>query len=247
MKRFIIEKPWWVTVVLLLFANGIVFGGWLPDATALTWLASSIAVLIWRNNAKQELQRMRGQQISTPPAVRDLPGPVRQPTVWVQPPGQHMPDVQWRPFAADPSPRRVSRAGQSLAELVQSMQVMQPVEPLDDQIEVAGETHYIRNIKAVFREAGRAITSGGTTLREVPAVLVPEPWNEHDENAVAVMIGTRHVGYLPQGDALEYSRVLVPLAQQGLLAAARARVWAKDDGAVWARVTVMATPPEYFG
>jgi hypothetical protein len=30
----------------------------------------------------------------------------------------------------------------------------------------------------------------------VRCILVPEPWSEHDPNAVAVMVGQNHVGYL---------------------------------------------------
>lgn len=72
MKRFIIERPGWVAVLLLLVANGIVFGGWLPGATALTWIASSIAVLVWRNNERQRMLAGRP--------------PVQQPARFVGPP-----------------------------------------------------------------------------------------------------------------------------------------------------------------
>ncbi|MFT4227955.1 HIRAN domain-containing protein [Micropruina sp.] len=68
MKRFIIEKPWWVTVLLLLLVNGILFGGWIPDAAALTWVVSSIAVLIWRNGERQRTLagRPTAQQLIPP-------------------------------------------------------------------------------------------------------------------------------------------------------------------------------------
>lgn len=39
---------------------------------------------------------------------------------------------------------------------------------------------------------------------EIPASLIPEPDNEHDPNAVKVVIKRQHVGYLPRALAASY-------------------------------------------
>ena len=62
--------------------------------------------------------------------------------------------------------------------------------------EVVGETYRTKDIRRVFKESGMPITERGVTLNMVRCILVPEPWNEHDPNAVAVMVGQNHVGYL---------------------------------------------------
>lgn len=94
MKRFIIEKPWWVTVLLLLLANSIVFGGWLPGAAPLTWAVSLIAVLVWRNNKRQRMLAGRS--------------PTQQPAQFNGPPvsvGQRYVNPQWA-AGQDPSAAR---------------------------------------------------------------------------------------------------------------------------------------------
>ena len=85
------------------------------------------------------------------------------------------------------------------------MQLEAPRHPLGEQIEVAGETHHIKDIKRVYEGIGLPITSAGATIDEIECVLVPEPWNPHDSNAVAVAVGTNHVGYLPGEMAENYA------------------------------------------
>jgi len=127
----------------------------------------------------------------------------------------------------------------SLADVVSQLQVSDLGHPLDEQIEVAGETYYVKGIKRVFMEHSMPITARGNTLEEVQCAVVPERWNPHDPNAVAVMIGMHHVGHIPADLACDYSPPLLTLAARGYLAAGVARVWAKDEGGmVRARVTV---------
>lgn len=115
---------------------------------------------------------------------------------------------------------------------------------LEEQIEAAGEQYCVKAIRRVFKEAGKPITEGGSTLSGVACVLLPEPWNPHDPNAVAVMVGPHHVGYVPAEDAQAYSMALMPLAQRGFVTPCEARIWAKSDGGVIrARVTVIAPDP----
>ena len=106
--------------------------------------------------------------------------------------------------------------------------------------EVAGENYHVKGIRRTFRDHGMPITSKGTTLEEVKCILVPERWNEHDPNAVAVLVGAHHVGYLPADLARHYSTGLLRLAELGTLASGLARIWAKADaGVIRARVTVL--------
>lgn len=115
-----------------------------------------------------------------------------------------------------------------------------PRHPLEEQIEVAGETFHTKGIRRVFADASMPITSRGNELAELQCVLVPEPWNPHDRNAIAIMIGRHQVGYLPAECAEEYVEPLGILAARRLLATGQARVWAKSDsGVVRARVTLL--------
>ena len=43
---------------------------------------------------------------------------------------------------------------------------------------------------------------------------MPEPWNPHDPNAVAIMVRTFHVRHLPAGLARRYHGRLIPYAQR---------------------------------
>lgn len=133
----------------------------------------------------------------------------------------------------------------ALAEIVAAAKLEPPRQPLEEQIEVAGETHHIKDIKRVFREAGTIITARGSTLEELQCVFVPEPWNPHDPNAVAVLVGSHHVGYIPADLAEDYADSLRELASTGTLVTGEARIWAKAEGSmVRARVTVLAPEPD---
>jgi hypothetical protein len=123
----------------------------------------------------------------------------------------------------------------------------EPRYPLDEQIEVVGETYRAKDIRRVFKEAGMPITERGVTLNMVCCILVPEPWNEHDPNAVAVMVGQNHVGYLAAELAVTYTDGLQRIARLGSLATGEARIWAKsDDGMIRARVTILIPEASQF-
>jgi hypothetical protein len=128
----------------------------------------------------------------------------------------------------------------TVAEVISQMQLEAPRHPLEEQIEVAGETYHVKGIKRVYAEVGMPITSAGATIDDVQCVLVPEPWNPHDANAVAVVVGTHHVGYVPADMAEAYAAPLCELAERRLLVTGQARIWALDDkGVVRARVTIL--------
>ena len=135
----------------------------------------------------------------------------------------------------------------SLAEVVSRMRLEVPRHPLDEQVELAGETFAIKGIKKVFREHKMPIHDDGSTLEDLQCILAPEPWNPHDTNAVAVMVGAHQVGYLPADLARDYARPLAALANSGVLATGSARIWAKTDaGVARARVTVLIPEAEQF-
>lgn len=134
-----------------------------------------------------------------------------------------------------------------LADIVAAATLEEPRYPLEEQIEVVGETYHIKGIRRVFEEASMPITEGGVTLKSVRCILVPEPWNEHDPNAVAVMIGQNQVGYLAADLAVSYTDCLLRIARRGFLATGEARIWAKsDDGIIRARVTILIPEASQF-
>lgn len=135
----------------------------------------------------------------------------------------------------------------TLEQLLTQLDLESPRHPLDEQVEVVGETFHIAGIKKVFRGRGLPISGRGSEIDDGVCVLVPEPWNPHDSNAVAVAIEGHQVGHLPAELACDYARPLAELASRGLLATGQARIWAKEDsGVVRARVTILiAEAPEF--
>jgi hypothetical protein len=68
-----------------------------------------------------------------------------------------------------------------------------------DDLEVVGELAYQ---DALWRLSGG--TLGDRIRRQIVAVLVPEPTNPYDANAIAVQIDGQVIGYLPRATAQEY-------------------------------------------
>jgi len=145
-------------------------------------------------------------------------------------------------------PRKANgRTSSPLADVVAAATLEDPRYPLEEQIEVVGETYRTKDIRGVFKEAGMPITESGVTLKSLRCILVPEPWNEHDPNAVAVMVGQNHVGYLAAELAVTYTDGLQRMARLGSLATGEARIWAKsDDGMIRARVTILIPDASQF-
>lgn len=135
----------------------------------------------------------------------------------------------------------------SVEEMVARLAREAPRHPLDEQVEVVGETYNAKSIKKIFAGAGKPITPGGSTLDDETCILVPEPWNPHDSNAVAVAVAQHQVGYLPRELAIDYARALGALAARGLLATGQARLWALNDkGVIRSRVTILIPEAEAF-
>lgn len=93
--------------------------------------------------------------------------------------------------------------------------------------DVAGESFHSKDIEKLF--SGK-IPDDGATL-DLVAQLVPEPTNRHDRNAVKVMIGSSHVGYLPKEIVGDYLPVLRELIVAGYApqCGAQVRAWPEMD------------------
>lgn len=71
-------------------------------------------------------------------------------------------------------------------------------------LEVVGESHYQEEIRSVVQQIGR----------EVAAILVPEPDNSYDSNAVSVWIAGFKVGHLSRSDAEVYQTPIIRLMKE---------------------------------
>lgn len=88
-------------------------------------------------------------------------------------------------------------------------------------LEVAGESQYEAPIRALL---GRLAKDQDKEL-QTEALLVPEPDNPYDPNAISVRIKGSVVGYLTREDARAFAPVLHRLAASGVTAVVPARVW----------------------
>ena len=84
---------------------------------------------------------------------------------------------------------------------------------------VAGEGYRQAELRSV---AG--MVSGVRTIEYVTAQLVPEPTNPHDRNAIKVLVGGAHVGYVPAYSTSQFHRVIAQLARRGRPATCRAQL-----------------------
>lgn len=74
----------------------------------------------------------------------------------------------------------------------------------DESLEIKGESFYQENLSQIVREVGR----------RVHAVLVPEPDNPYDKNAVAVWVNGLQVGHLGREDAAVYQSPISRLQEE---------------------------------
>ncbi|TNC19777.1 hypothetical protein FHE66_02730 [Georgenia sp. 311] len=132
-------------------------------------------------------------------------------------------------------PKRESRAQ---FDIDPSRRVHVIQDPEMEDLEVEGESYRREAFKTLFLRAGRA--SGGVISRT--ALLVPEPKNQYDRNAVAIIVDDLHVGYLAREYAQALSRPTRESIAEGIQPAVPARIWAVPDGGTWrARVTLEFT------
>ncbi len=106
-------------------------------------------------------------------------------------------------------------------------------------VNVAGESHY--------QEALRALTGSDgseSVWQEFQAVLVPEPENRYDPNAVKVLIADRHVGYLPREEAAAYRPMLERLGERGRRGACEAMASGRGGATGTSNIGVFLRLPE---
>ncbi|GAA3388856.1 HIRAN domain-containing protein [Cryptosporangium minutisporangium] len=91
--------------------------------------------------------------------------------------------------------------------------------------EVVGESHHVAAIRRLF---GPVLPDDGADI-EVPALLLPNPNNRYDRNAIEVRCESGLVGHLPREDAARYAPVLTELVRQGWSPQITAAVWCGYD------------------
>ncbi|MBA3877621.1 MAG: hypothetical protein C0498_11955 [Anaerolinea sp.] len=89
----------------------------------------------------------------------------------------------------------------------------------EEEQQVVGESHYQDELAEVSN-----LANGVVRRRDVVAVLVAEPDNRYDRNAVRVEVFGRQVGYIPKEDAEEISPILLTLHRQGTFIASQAAI-----------------------
>lgn len=107
-----------------------------------------------------------------------------------------------RAASADAPAPPISQASTSLkgAPLPRATAVTAHLYSGDEELEIVGESNYQAELWAIVG-GGR----GDRIRQPIAAVLVPEPTNDYDANAVSVQIDGHRVGYLRREDAAVYS------------------------------------------
>lgn len=96
---------------------------------------------------------------------------------------------------------------------------------------INGEYHVPNNnFREILRRHGQQLREDGVEIRDAEAQVVADPSNPYDENAVAVWIADKHVGYLPRDSAAAYSGPLQDLAEQGLVLTIPANIRVYPEG-----------------
>lgn len=109
---------------------------------------------------------------------------------------------------------------------------------------VVGEQHYRSAFATLLRASGRKLEEYGTELQDQAALVVAEPGNRYDANAVAVWVGGHRVGYLGRDTAARYSPALQDLAEAGMVLEVSARVWVAPRGDDRGGSVTVMLPPE---
>lgn len=99
-----------------------------------------------------------------------------------------------------------------------------------NEVHVVGESNY----QNVLLAASQGRTYYGPVVSDHVAVMIPEPTNQHDQNAVRIVLAAAGlVGYLSRDDAVAYRPAIDAAAATGHLVAATAQItggWDRGDG-----------------
>lgn len=93
------------------------------------------------------------------------------------------------------------------------------------QVDVVGESHYKESLRSLFPAK---LPADGSQSIDTTAILLPEPTNKHDPNAVMVLVQGKHVGYLAREDAARYAPVLNQLIRANLQPETSCNIWAHE-------------------
>ncbi len=94
---------------------------------------------------------------------------------------------------------------------------------------VAGTSHRQAAVEAVV------VTHGGpsvVTTNNLPAVLLRDPENPHDSDAIRVLIGGVHIGFVPAREAARFQPLLQECERRGVLLVGSVRLKG-GDGSPW--------------
>lgn len=89
-------------------------------------------------------------------------------------------------------------------------------------VEVKGTQYYLPAVKALFVHG---VPEDGETV-DLDAVLVPEPSNPKDSDAIRVEVGGTLVGHLSKDDARVYRDPIMRIVERGQVPKVRGNVWA---------------------
>ena len=103
---------------------------------------------------------------------------------------------------------------------------------IDANQAVSGESHYMDALEAILGPS----VGGHSRERAIIAVLVPEPDNQYDPNALMVIIDRQQVGYIPKDDAPEIGR---RLDGKPIAVAARVGAEAAPGSAIGVRIELL--------
>lgn len=84
-------------------------------------------------------------------------------------------------------------------------------------VQVVGEWHYRAAVFDVLGDRVDAPGANGTVEHQTTALLVPQPRNTHDANAIRIVTNGLLVGYLSRTRAKTYSPLLSRYAKNGLI------------------------------
>jgi hypothetical protein len=120
-------------------------------------------------------------------------------------------------------------------------------------LSVVGESYY----QPALNETAKAASRGGeppfpvtARLRKkspplwFQAVLVREPNNEYDSDAIAVHGPCGKIGHLSRDDAFEYQDVLLDIEARGSQAAACSAYMEKANNGMWGVVLALSSPDD---
>jgi hypothetical protein len=109
----------------------------------------------------------------------------------------------------------------------------------DELVAAVGEASYQQALRKICGS-----TRWEDVRCDVTAVLVPEPNNRYDPNAVMVQVDGQQVGYLSRGDALDYGPAVHEFADQGKVIVCHARICGRGPGSETPNLGIFLNLPD---